>query len=61
MSQQDVIEAPTQVGKIGRVLLESGRLTEQQAEKVLLRQQERKIRFGEAGIAVASVRFLIRR
>ena len=50
MSQQDVIEAPTQVGKIGRVLLESGRLTELQAEKVLLRQQERKIRFGEAAI-----------
>ena len=36
MSQQDVIEAPTQVGKIGRVLLESGRLTEQQAERAFL-------------------------
>lgn len=56
MSQQDVIEAPTQVGKIGRVLLESGRLTEQQAEKVLLRQQERKIRFGEAAIELGYIK-----
>ena len=55
MSQQDVIEAPTQVGKIGRVLLESGRLTELQAEKVLLRQQERKIRFGEAAIELGYI------
>ncbi len=56
MSQQDVIEAPTQVGKIGRVLLESGRLTELQAEKVLLRQQERKIRFGEAAIELGYIK-----
>lgn len=55
VTQQDVIEAPTQVGKIGRVLLESGRLTEQQAEKVLLRQQERKIRFGEAAIELGYI------
>ena len=54
-SQQAVVDAPTQVGKIGRVLLESGRLTEKQAEKVLLRQQERKIRFGEAAIELGYI------
>jgi protein-tyrosine kinase len=38
------------VGNIGKSLLERGKITEAQAEKILLFQKERGIRFGEAAL-----------
>lgn len=55
MSDKIFFKTPTQVGKIGRVLLGSGKLTESQADDIILLQQKKKIRFGEAAIELGYV------
>ena len=44
------------VGTIGKLLLDSGRLTADQAERVVKRQQEKRIRFGEAAIELGYIK-----
>ena len=58
MSQVEVsqTEQASNVGTIGKLLLESGRLTAEQAEKVAKRQQEKRIRFGEAAIELGYIK-----
>ena len=58
MSQVDVsqTEQASNVGTIGKLLLESGRLTAEQAEKVAKRQQEKRIRFGEAAVELGYIK-----
>ena len=56
-TEQSTTEAAsTQVGTIGKLLLDSGRLTAEQAEKVAKRQQEKRIRFGEAAIELGYIK-----
>lgn len=45
----------SQTGNIGKLLLESGKLTIADAERVLVLQKEQKIRFGEAAIKLGCV------
>ena len=58
MSQVEVsqTEQASNVGTIGKLLLESGRLTAEQAEKVAKRQQEKRIRFGEAAMELGYIK-----
>ena len=58
MSQVEVspIEQSGAVGTIGKLLLDSGRLTAEQAEKVAKRQQEKRIRFGEAAVELGFIK-----
>lgn len=48
--------AVNQVGTIGKLLLESGRLTAEQADRVVKRQQEKRIRFGEAAVELGYIK-----
>lgn len=58
MSEVDVFnnQQESPVGTIGKLLLDSGKLTAEQAEKVVKRQQERRIRFGEAAIELGFIK-----
>lgn len=44
------------VGTIGKLLLDSGKLTQEQAEKVVKRQKEKAIRFGEAALELGFIK-----
>jgi len=46
---------PVHSGNIGKLLLEAGKLTPQQAEKTMLYQKERGIRFGQAAVQLGYV------
>ena len=50
------VEQNNSVGTIGKLLLDSGRLTAEQAEKVVKRQQEKRIRFGEAAVELGYIK-----
>lgn len=52
---QHVQQADSASDYIGKLLLETGKLTSQQAEDVLVRQQEKNIRFGEAAIELGFI------
>ena len=58
MSQVEVTqtEQTSAVGTIGKLLLDSVRLTAEQAEKVVKRQQEKRIRFGEAAVELGYIK-----
>lgn len=47
---------PLQSGSIGKVLIESGRITDVQAEQILLRQKKDGTRFGETAIIMGLIK-----
>lgn len=66
MMQDFSIERGSQAGNIGKLLLETGKLTVKQAESVLALQKEEGIRFGEAAIKLgyiqpADIQFVLSR
>jgi protein-tyrosine kinase len=55
MSNHEWLKATETVGNIGKQLLDSGKLTASQAEKVLLLQRESNLRFGQAAIQLGFI------
>jgi protein-tyrosine kinase len=56
MIQEFNIKAPLQAGSIGKVLIEIGRLTEDQAEQILTQQKKEGARFGETAIKMGLIK-----
>ncbi|MEN9658082.1 MAG: chain length determinant protein tyrosine kinase EpsG [Pseudomonadota bacterium] len=55
MVNKEELSAAASVGNIGKQLLDSGKLTASQAEKVLLMQKETNLRFGQAAIQLGFI------
>jgi len=55
MVNKEELSAAASVGNIGKQLLDSGKLTANQAEKVLLMQKETNLRFGQAAIQLGFI------
>lgn len=55
MNQDFSTSVPLPIGSIGHLLVETGRLTNDQAEIILEKQKKEKTRFGETGISLGFI------